>query len=93
MPGAADAGPFNPRFVQDVGAAYLIGGLALAARAWRGRYWPAALTGSGFFALHALVHVMAMGRSQTMAFELALVVLPAALALYASLPDKGESHA
>ena len=29
VPGAAETGPFNPHFVQDVGAAFLVAGLAL----------------------------------------------------------------
>src|SRR5215218_3822440 len=31
VPGVADTGPFNPHFVQDVGAAFLAAGLALGA--------------------------------------------------------------
>ncbi len=33
VPGAAETGPFNPHFLQDVGAAFLVAGLALAVRA------------------------------------------------------------
>jgi hypothetical protein len=33
VPGVPDTGPFNPHFVQDVGAAFFVAGLALAARA------------------------------------------------------------
>lgn len=40
VPGVPDTGPFNLHFVQDVGAAFLAAGLALAARAWRAAYWP-----------------------------------------------------
>jgi len=43
VPGASETGPYNPHFVQDVGAAFLVAGLALAARAWRPVYWPAAV--------------------------------------------------
>jgi hypothetical protein len=35
--------PFNPHFVQDVGAAFLAAGMAQGFRAWRPNYWPAAL--------------------------------------------------
>ena len=38
VPGVTDTGPFNPHFVQDIGVAFLVAGLALAARAWRPRY-------------------------------------------------------
>ena len=35
VPGVSETGPFNPHFVQDIGVAFLVAGLALAARAWR----------------------------------------------------------
>ena len=35
VPGVSETGPYNPHFVQDIGAAFLVAGLALAARAWR----------------------------------------------------------
>ena len=57
--GVAETGPFNPHFVQDIGMAFLVAGLALAARAWRPRYWPAAVAGAGFLAAHALIHLVA----------------------------------
>ena len=31
VPGVPDTGPFNPHFVQDIGVAFLVAGLALAA--------------------------------------------------------------
>lgn len=94
-PGVADTGPFNPHFVADVGAAYAVAGLALLARAWRPQYWPAAVAGAAFFSAHALIHVAGLlgGRSHHAAFELALVVIPAALSLWAAFPSKGELHA
>jgi hypothetical protein len=95
VPGVADTGPFNLHFVQDVGAAFLVAGLALAARAWRPAYWPAAVTGSGFLAAHAVIHLalMASGHDHQAASNLAAVVLPAALALYSAFPTQGERHA
>ena len=33
VPGVSETGPFNPHFVQDIGVAFLVAGLALAARA------------------------------------------------------------
>lgn len=57
IPGVTDTGPLNPHFVRDIGAAYLVAGLAFA---WLRRdfhAWPAALAGSAFLAVHALVHV------------------------------------
>lgn len=94
-PGVADTGPFNPHFVADVGAAYLVAGFALLARAWRPRFWPAAAAGAAFFCGHAAIHVVSLlrGHSHHAGFELALVVLPAALSLWAAFPSKGERHA
>lgn len=57
IPGVIDTGPLNPHFVRDIGAAYLIAGLTFA-WLWRElRAWPAALAGSAFLVVHALVHV------------------------------------
>lgn len=93
--GVADTGPYNPHFVVDVGAAFLVAGLALVARAWRPRYWPAAFAGAGFLSAHALIHVAGLvgGQSHHVGFELASVIAPAMLALWASLPAKGDTHA
>src|SRR5580698_8923322 len=35
VPGVVMTGPFNPHFVKDIGAAYLVVGLAFAWLAWR----------------------------------------------------------
>jgi hypothetical protein len=95
VPGVPDTGPFNPHFVQDVGAAFLISGLGLASRAWRPTYWPAAVAGSGFLVAHAVIHLVliANGHDHHAAADLATVILPAGLALYSAFPDKGERHA
>ena len=53
VPGVVFTGPYNAHFVQDIGAAFLAAGLGLAARAWRPRYWAAAVTGAAFLAMHA----------------------------------------
>ncbi len=95
VPGASETGPYNPHFVQDIGAAFLVAGLALAARAWRPRFWPAAVAGAGFLAVHALLHLVmiATGHDRHAAFDLIAVVLPSALALYSAFPSQGEHHA
>jgi hypothetical protein len=97
--GARETGPFNPHFVQDVGAAFAVAGLALGARAWRPRYWPAAVAGAGFLAAHALIHVamIATGHDPHAVEDLAVVIVPAALAVYSALPtpkerQSGERH-
>jgi hypothetical protein len=95
VPGASETGPFNPHFVDDIGAAFLVAGLALAARVWRPAYWPAAVAGAGFLAAHALIHLVtiAAGHDHHAAFDLAAIVLPSALALYSAFPNPGERHA
>jgi peptidoglycan/LPS O-acetylase OafA/YrhL len=92
VPGASETGPFNPHFVQDIGAAFVVAGLALAARAWRPRYWTAAVAGAGFLAAHALIHLVAMvsGHDHRAGFDLIAVVIPSALALYSAFPAPGE---
>ena len=95
VPGAAETGPFNPHFVQDIGAAFLVSGLALAARAWRPSLWPAAVAGAAFLAAHGLIHLISIagGHNHHAAFDFAGVVLPSAIALYSAFPTKGEHHA
>jgi hypothetical protein len=95
VPGARDTGPFNPHLVEDVGAAFLVAGLTLAARAWRPAYWPAALAGSGFLAAHAAIHLVmiASGQDHHADADLLAVIVPAALALYSAFPTHGEQHA
>ena len=94
-PGVTHTGPYNPHFVADIGAAFLAAGLALIARAWRPRYWPAAVAGVGFIGLHALIHVfeIATGHVHNAMTDFGLVVVPAALAAWAAFPGKGEIHA
>jgi hypothetical protein len=95
VPGASETGPYNPHFVQDVGAAFLVAGLALAARAGWPRYWPAAVAGAGFLVVHALLHLVLItaGHDDHAVFDLIAVVLASALALYSAFPDQGERHA
>lgn len=92
VPGLPHTGPFNPHFVADIGAAYLVASLALIARAWRPRYWPAALAGAAFMVAHALIHVadLTMAKSGDWRVDVFLVIVPAALAAWAALPDKGD---
>ncbi len=100
VPGVVFTGPYNPHFVQDIGAAFLVAGFGLVARAWRPRYWPAAVAGAAFFAAHALIHVimlvgMMLGlcSDEAWPFDIALVIVPAALALLVAFPSKGETRA
>jgi hypothetical protein len=95
IPGASGTGPFNPHFVQDIGVAFIVAALGLAVRAWRPRYWPAAVAGAGFLVAHAVIHLVAIiaGHDHHAGFDLLAIVLPSALALYSALPNQGEYHA
>ena len=93
VPGLAHTGPYHPHFVADIGAAYLVSGLALAARAWQPRYWPAAVVGAAFFCAHAIIHMfdIVFERTGNIGVDVGLVIVPAALSLWAALPDGNES--
>ena len=95
VPGVSETGPYNPHFIQDIGAAFLVAGLALAARVWRPQYWPAAVAGAGFLVAHALLHLamIVSGHDHYVAFDLIAIVLPSALAVYSAFPDPGERDA
>ena len=95
VPGVSETGPFNPHFVQDIGVAFLVAGLALAARAWCPRYWSAAMVGVVFLAAHVLFHLVLIvgGHAHHAAFDLLAIVLPSAAALYSAFPSQGEHHA
>lgn len=57
VPGVTATGPYNPHFVRDIGATYLVvaGGNWFAARPVQG--WPALVAGASFLVLHAGAHV------------------------------------
>lgn len=58
VPGVPATGPFNPHFVKDIGAAYLVAALGLAWFAWRpAEGWPALAAGAAFLTFHAAIHV------------------------------------
>jgi hypothetical protein len=58
VPGVTATGPFNPHFVRDIGAAYLVTGGGLGWYAARPREgWPALAAAAAFLTLHAAVHV------------------------------------
>jgi hypothetical protein len=86
VPGVPETGPLNAHFVRDIGAAYLVTGVAIAALALDARAAPAALAGALFLTLHALVHVFdAMaGRlhADHVLTDLVTVFAPAAIALW-----------
>jgi len=58
VPGVPLTGPYNPHFVRDIGAAYLVCGGAHAWLALKGRAaWPALVAAAAFLILHAAIHV------------------------------------
>jgi hypothetical protein len=58
VPGVTATGPFNPHFVRDIGATYLVVAGGLVWFAWRlAEGWAALVAGAAFLVLHALVHV------------------------------------
>lgn len=58
VPGVPATGPFNPHFVRDIGAAYLVTGAASGWFAVRPREaWPAMVGAAAFLTLHAAIHV------------------------------------
>lgn len=86
VPGVITTGPFNPHFVRDIGAAYLVTALGLAwfaARPVQG--WPALVLGALFLTLHAIIHVYDAACSASpvpfLLRDLPGVYLPAVLAL------------
>lgn len=95
VPGLAHTGPFNPHFVMDIGVAYLVASLALLARAWRSRYWPAAIAGAAFMIGHAIIHVLDVVTERTgnVNVDVWLVIVPALLAAWAAWPAKTERGA
>lgn len=58
VPGVTATGAYNPHFVRDIGAAYLVTAGGLAWFAWRPvQGWPALVAGAAFLMLHAGIHV------------------------------------
>jgi hypothetical protein len=96
VPGVIATGPYNPHFVRDIGAAYLVAGLSLAAFAARPRQaWPALAAASAFLTLHAAIHVFdaACGSHplSDVARDFAGVYLPAILTLFLALRRQRSS--
>ncbi|HLZ83469.1 MAG TPA: hypothetical protein VKQ54_07860 [Caulobacteraceae bacterium] len=92
VPGVTETGPFNPHFVKDIGAAYLVAGLALTWFAGRASALArgAALGGAVFLGLHGLIHLAEAAGDPDgaghLARDFAGVLLPPILALTAIWP-------
>jgi hypothetical protein len=96
VPGVTATGPYNPHFVRDIGAAYLVAGLGHAAFALRPRQaWPALVAAAAFLTLHAAIHLFdaACGTRplQDVARDFAGVFLPALIALGLALNARHTS--
>jgi len=95
-PGVTDTGPYNPHFVMDIGAAYLVAAGALAWAAWRPVQAQAAVVAAAsFLALHAFVHVFDAfdGAHAGASFlrDAPTIFLPAGLAVWIAWPQSRPS--
>jgi len=92
VPGVTGTGPFNPHFVRDIGAAYLVCGAALARSVGRPEAKSAAQFAAAFLGAHALVHLRdALAGRETwsqLALDLPTIFLPAALAIWIAWPRR-----
>jgi hypothetical protein len=51
-------GPYNAHFIRDIGAIYVMCGLAMGWFAWRpAQGWPAMAAAAAWLTLHAAIHV------------------------------------
>lgn len=97
VPGVTETGPYNPHFVKDIGAAYLVAAGALVWRALRPSAGQGALVAAAaFLGLHAAVHVLdAAGghhAGHDLARDFAGVFLPALLAAWLAWPSRQGAH-
>jgi len=86
VPGVPSTGPFNPHFVKDIGAAYLVVGVSLGAFAWRpGGAFAALVAAAAFLTLHAAIHIgdalASPSCGQDLVRDLPGVFLPALISL------------
>ena len=102
VPGVPQSGPFNPHFVRDIGAAYVVAGAAVVWFAIDRGARAAAQAGAAFLTLHALVHLwdVAAGREHVhqLFIDLPAVFVPSAVAIWIAWsrlpngpPSKGEA--
>jgi len=98
VPGVTMTGPYNPHFVKDIGAAYLVAAGALAWRALRPSAGQGALAAAAaFLVLHAGIHVAdaaAGGHAgHDLARDLAGIFLPALLTAWLAWPQPKGARA
>ncbi|MFN3522056.1 MAG: hypothetical protein ACK4YQ_07385 [Phenylobacterium sp.] len=101
VPGVPATGAYNPHFVRDIGAAYLVVAAGLLWFAWRpAQGWAALAAGAGFLTLHAGVHLFDASCSASpladLIRDLPGVFLPAMIACaiaVAARPKRSLHHA
>jgi hypothetical protein len=98
VPGVTATGPYNPHFVRDIGAVYLVVGGSLAWFAARPRQgWPALCAAAAFLTLHAAIHVFdAVCGTKPLADmtrDFAAIYLPALITLAIALNRPTERSA
>ena len=96
VPGVTATGPFNPHFVMDIGAAYLVVAGALAWWLFRpGPAHGAAVAAAAFLGLHALIHVADALMSGHAAVDLARdsigIFLPALAGAWIAWPSAHQA--
>ncbi|MGI8840007.1 MAG: hypothetical protein ACR2F8_04365 [Caulobacteraceae bacterium] len=96
VPGVTATGPYNPHFVMDIGAAYLVVAGALAWRAARPAAGQgAAIAAAAYLILHALIHLVHATLGGHFTAELVRdfpgVYLPALLTAWVAWPTRRQS--
>ena len=94
VPGVSETGALNHHFIRDLGAVYIVAGVALPWFALDTAASPAAQAGAAFLVMHAVVHLWdaAAGREHvhTLLVEVPDVFLPAILAVWIVWPLAGN---
>jgi len=94
VPGVSETGALNHHFICDLGAVYLVAGVAMPWFALDTAARPAAQAGAAFLVMHAIVHLWdaAAGREHVNALlvEVPAVFLPAILAVWIVWPLAGN---
>ena len=97
VPGVPQTGPFNPHFVRDIGAIYVVCGASLAWFALDRAARASAMAAAAFLTLHAGVHVWDAMTGREHAHQLLAdvptVFLPAVLAVWIASTKKEKDNA
>ena len=93
VPGVVTTGPYNPHFVKDIGAIYLVCAGALAWRAWKPEAGQGAIAAAAaFMVLHAGIHVadaaVCGNAAGALIRDLPGIFIPALLVAWLALPQR-----